>query len=194
MLRTTNKQIVGGNTYYYGLTLTSQLMRYLDDDDNVVFIGAHPDETVGGKRKLGTFILDGGDYTSMASGDSVALICAAPTTATITGKSVALWVNGVSVLRGIDLINRLGTRSGTVTVTPNDSVMCISGDVTLSADSNLKYLCDDGFVHAVLIINTSSSKRFVKGLRNGNQATILGYWSKLFCYTQGYWYGPSDEY
>lgn len=194
VLRTTNKQIVGGNTYYYGLTLTSQLMRYLDDDDNVVFIGAHPDETVGGKRKLGTFMLDGGDYTSMSSGDSVALICAAPTTATITGKSVALWVNGVSVLRGIDLINRLGTRSGTVTVTPNDSVMCISGDVTLSADSNLKYLCDDGFVHAVLIINTSNSKRFVRGLRNGNSATILGYWSKLFCYTQGYWYGPSDEY
>lgn len=194
VLRTTNKQIVGGNTYYYGLTLTSQLMRYLDDDDNVVFIGAHPDETVGGKRKLGTFMLDGGDYTSMSSGDSIALICAAPTTATITGKSVALWVNGVSLLRGIDLINRLGTRSGTVTVTPNDSVMCISGDVTLSADSNLKYLCDDGFVHSVLIINTSNSKRFVKGLRNGNSATILGYWSKLFCYTQGYWYGPSDEY
>lgn len=194
VLRTTNKQIVGGNTYYYGLTLTSQLMRYLDDDDNVVFIGAHPDETVGGKRKLGTFMLDGGDYTSMSSGDSVALICAAPTTATITGKSVALWVNGVSVLRGIDLINRLGTKTGTVTVTPNDSVMCISGDVTLSADSNLKYLCDDGFVHLLLIINTSNSKRYVRGLRNGNSATILGYWSKLFCYTQGYWYGPSDEY
>lgn len=182
------------NETYYGFILNNQLLHYTDIKSNYIYLGAHPDQSVGGKIKLGTFVLDGGDYTSMSSGDSVALICAAPTTATIIGKSVALWVNGVSVLRGIDLINRLGTKTGTVTVTPNDSVMCISGDVTLSADSNLKYLCDDGFVHAVLIINTSGSKRFVKGLRNGNQATILGYWSKLFCYTQGYWYGPSDEY
>ena len=182
------------NEKYYGFILNNQLLHYTDINSNYIYLGAHPDQSVGGKIKLGTFVLDGGDYTSMSSGDSVALICAAPTTATIIGKSVALWVNGVSVLRGIDLINRLGTRSGTVTVTPNDSVMCISGDVTLSADSNLKYLCDDGFVHSVLIINTSNSKRFVKGLRNGNSATILGYWSKLFCYTQGYWYGPSDEY
>lgn len=182
------------NETYYGFMLNNQLLHYTDINSNYIYLGAHPDQSVGGKIKLGTFVLDGGDYTSMSSGDSVALICAAPTTATIIGKSVALWVNGVSVLRGIDLINRLGTRSGTVTVTPNDSVMCISGDVTLSADSNLKYLCDDGFVHAVLIVNTSNSKRYIRGLRNGNSATILGYWSKLFCYTQGYWYGPSDEY
>ena len=172
---------------YVGLFVTSKLLNYDDGKGNYVYIGAHPDESTGGNRKLGAFMLDGGDYTSMESGDSVALICAAPTTTTIMGKSVAFWANGVSVLRGLDFIDRLGAKTGTVTITPNDSVLVVSGATTIQASSDLQYLCRDGFAHLLCVVNASSNEAPISGTRRGRY-DIQRYNCAFFIYYEGYWY------
>ena len=177
-----------------GLSISDELVN-INKTDRSVYIGGHPDESVGGKSKLGYFRMTNSP-NNIKSGHAISLYCAAPyLTTNVSSESLgsfAFWADGESVLTGLTFWGKYsGATSGTVTITNYDSALYINGDVTLQDGSGLK---TSRFSHFILIVNTSSSKRFVRGLVNNGQMTILGYCCKFVVFYGGNFYGISDEY
>lgn len=177
-----------------GLSISDALVN-INKTDRSVYIGGHPDESVGGKSKLGYFRMTNSP-NNIKSGHAISLYCAAPyLTTNVSSESLgsfAFWADGESVLTGLTFWGKYsGATSGTVTITNYDSALYINGDVTLQDGSGLK---TSRFSHFILIVNTSSSKRFVRGLVNNGQMTILGYCCKFVVFYGGNFYGISDEY
>ena len=110
-----------------------------------------------------------------------------------SGRNVAIDVeeghviieSGYLKTKGLILSGTRAVSGSSVTLQKTDSVLLISSDITISTVFSTGQF--------VLIVNTSSSKRFVRGLRAG-EMTIVAYMSKYVYVYGSYVYGTSDEW
>lgn len=176
-----------------GLSISDALIN-IDKTDRSVYIGGHPDESVGGKSKLGYFRMTNSP-NNIKSGHAISLYCAAPYLTTNASSesfgSFAFWADGESVLTGLTFYaDSTTSRTGTVTITPYMSVIAIGGNVTLKASDKLK---TSRFAHFLLIVNTSTGEHDVYGTTGSDRVIRFRNRScKVVVFWQGQWYAHSD--
>lgn len=187
-----NLVLEGGALKSDNMLLSNEVLRF-NNEHGDIYLNGHPDTVTGGETKLGTFIVKGGLYGGLKSTNKVALICSAPTTREYDFdfyNSYAIWACGTSVFGGVSLRDRQGVRSGEVTITPDDSVLLIDGDVTLNAD---EVLAKSGIVHTLLIVNVGEGEPTLHGTEGRDRVIrFRDKCCKVVAYANGKWYPHSD--
>lgn len=187
-----NLILEGGSLKSDNMLLSNEVLRF-NNEHGDIYLNGHPDTVTGGETKLGTFIVKGGSYGGLKSTNKVALICSAPTTREYDFdfyNSYAIWACGTSVFGGVSLRDRQGVRSGEVTITPDDSVLLIDGDVTLNAD---EVLAKSGIVHTLLIVNIGEGEPTLHGTEGRDRVIrFRNKCCKVVAYANGRWYPHSD--